>query len=89
MKLGLTEFQSRVRRRSLNSQRLRVKLFLLGPGLPTRPKTAAAAAVANSDDGFRPLVCAKHSATTESGVGVPKISCQEKVEVVKKIPSGT
>ena len=39
----------------------------------------------NSAEGVRVLGFSKHSATTESGVAVPKISCQEKVEAVKKI----
>ena len=46
---------------------------------------AAAAAVTNSADEARPPGFAKHSATTESGVGVPKVSCQGMVEVVKNI----
>ena len=58
---------------------------VLRPGLVAR---VAAAAVANSSDGVRRPGFAKHSATTEAGVGVPKISCPGKVEVVKKFPSG-
>ena len=68
----LTEFQSRMPRRSLKTRRVLVKLDLFGPGFVAPPKQAAAPAVATSADGVRPPGFAKHSATTESVSECPR-----------------